>query len=217
MLSLHRLSVQEVRDYQITMSKKIICRNFLPRDISTVAGVDVSYTEHRCFCVAVVLDYNTLDVIEIKKVSQKVSSPYVPGCFMLRESMPIFSALEKLENKFDVLLIDGNGLLHPRNFGLACHVGFHLDKPTIGVAKKLLCGNIRDDSKVVSKGNKVMGYALSMQTWQSLKNIYISVGHKIALPTAVKIVKSVTKNNQTMPEPIRLADRLSKEFRQSKR
>ncbi|MEX0656782.1 MAG: endonuclease V [Nitrosopumilaceae archaeon] len=192
---------------QNKLAKKVITRNFLPRKINKVCGVDVSYSDNTAFCSAVVLDKNNFDVIKITNFSMKSSSPYIPGLFMLKESEPILKTLKRLKEEFDVLLVDGHGQLHPRLCGLACYVGLMINKPVIGIAKSLLFGVIKD-SRVEING-KILGYEIKLQK----KKIYVSVGHKISLKTAVKIVTELIREDHWYPEPLRLADLYSKKIR----
>src|SRR5207253_5249682 len=126
----------------------------------------------------------------------KVTHPYVPGLLMLREADPIFQTVRMLKNDYDLLLVDGHGLLHPRKCGLACYVGVNLDKPTIGVAKSRLCGTIRLDGFIELRG-EILGYSIS-------KKLYVSVGHRVSLKTAIAILKEFGT------EPLRMADINSK-------
>lgn len=192
---------------QNKLAKKVIARNFLPRKINKVCGVDVSYSDNTAFCSAVVIDKNNFDVIKITNFSMKNSSPYIPGLFMLKESEPILKTLKHLKEEFDVLLVDGHGQLHPRLCGLACYVGLMINKPVIGVAKSLLCGLVKD-SRVEING-KMLGYEIKRQK----KKIYVSVGHKMNLKTAVKIVTELIREDHWYPEPLRLADLYSKKIR----
>ena len=194
---------------QNKLAKKVISRNFLPRKIKKVCGVDVSYSDNTAFCSAVVLDKNNFDVIKITNFSMKSSSSYIPSLFMLKESKPILKTLERLDEDFDVLLVDGHGQLHPRQCGLACYVGLMINKPVIGIAKSLLCGSVKD-SRVEING-KILGYEIKRQK----KKIYVSVGHKISLKTAVKIVTKLIREDHWYPEPLRLADLCSKRIRTS--
>ncbi len=192
---------------QNRLAKKVIAKNFLPRKINKICGVDVSYSDNVAFCSAVILDKNNFDVIKITNFSMKSSSPYIPGLFMLRESRPILRTLERIKEDFDVLLVDGHGQLHPRKCGLACYVGLMINKPVIGVAKSLLCG-VTKNLRVKIDG-KILGYEIRRQK----KKIYVSVGHKINLKTAAKIVAELIREDQWYPEPLRLADLYSKKFR----
>ena len=191
---------------QQKLAKKIISKNKIPSKIKTVCGVDVSYKDNRAYCSAITLDKKNLEVIESKNLSCIVSEPYISGLFMLREAKPILLTIKKLQKDFDILLVDGHGRLHPRNCGLACYVGLKLDKPTIGIAKKLLCGKVQSNSTIRVDG-KILGYQLGDK-----KSIYISTGHKISLHTAKRIVKEVIKKNNWYPEPLRIADQNSKKL-----
>ena len=193
---------------QKELSKKVISKNCFPKKIKTVCGVDVSYNEKRAFCSAIVLDFNTMNIIETARISKKISHPYIPGLFMLRESEPILEALNKLETNFDILLIDGHGRLHPRLCGLACFIGIKTNKPTIGVAKKILCGKVKTDSTVEFDG-KILGFEIKNNN----KKIYVSVGHKINLKTGTRIAKKLILDKRWYPEPLRLADSDCKSFR----
>ena len=184
------------------MAKEVVKHDVVDqKQIKLVCGVDVSYRNNKAFSCAVVIERKTLDIVESAYCESTVENPYIPGLLFLREAEPIFSVLEKL-NDYDLLLVDGHGLLHPRRFGIACYVGVKVNKPTIGVGKSLLCGSVveKNNSKVVLLDGKNLGIVLKT----SSKPIYVSVGHKISLKTASKIVKEVTRYR--IPEPLRLAD-----------
>ncbi len=195
---------------QKKLALEVITKNILPKKIKLVCGVDVSYRNDFAYCSAVILDKNNMSIIESKNTKLKSTAKYIPGLFMLKESKPILHTLKKLEKSFDILLVDGNGLLHPRQCGLACYIGLKIDKPVIGVAKSLLCGKVRPDSKVEYKG-KVLGYEIK----QNKKKLYVSVGHKISLNSAVKIIKELIVNGSWYPEPLRIADFNSKQIAKS--
>lgn len=125
---------------------------------------------------------------------------------MLREGPLAIKTISKLNTNFDAIMIDGHGLLHPRRCGLACFVGLSLDRPAVGVAKSLLCGRERADHFVEYKG-EVRGYALEAQG----KKLFVSVGHKMSLSTAVLLVEKFIKPGQRSPEPLRVADERSKQ------
>ncbi|HEY3094623.1 MAG TPA: endonuclease V, partial [Nitrososphaera sp.] len=184
----------EAIELQKEVAKKVVAKDDFDT-INRVCGVDVAYRDDIAFCSAVVtgMDLQLLESVAAETVAMH---PYVPGLLMLREAGPIFHALAKLSGGYDLLLVDGHGLLHPRRCGLACYVGVTLEKPTIGVAKTLLCGTVRSDS-FVELGGEVLGYAIS-------KRLYVSVGHRISLKTAIAIVKELG------PETLRLADINSK-------
>jgi len=205
-----KISNSETILLQKKLALKVITKNILPKKIKQICGVDVSYRNDFAYCSAVILDKNNMSVIESKNSKLKSTAKYITGLFMLKESKPILHTLKKLEKSFDILLVDGNGQLHPRQCGLACYIGLKIDKPVIGVAKSLLCGKIRPDSNVEYQG-KVLGYEIK----QNKKKIYVSVGHKINLKTAVKIIKELTVNGNWYPEPLRIADFNSKHIAKS--
>jgi deoxyribonuclease V len=182
----------------ITLQKKIAKKVVAAKDdfgeISSICGVDVAYrgSSNAAYCSAVIMDKNMQQLVESVDVQTIVEYPYVPGLLMLREAEPIFYTLKLLKNSYDLLLIDGHGRLHPRRCGLACYIGVSLDKPTIGVAKSRLCGTVRPDGFVELDG-EILGYAIS-------KKLYISVGHRVTLKTAITLVKELGI------EPLRLAD-----------
>ena len=179
---------------QKNIAKKVVAAKDDFGEISSICGVDVAYrgSSNAAYCSAVIMDKNMQQLIESVDVQTIVEYPYVPGLLMLREAEPIFYTLKLLKNSYDLLLIDGHGRLHPRRCGLACYIGVSLDKPTIGVAKSRLCGTVRPDGFVELDG-EILGYAIS-------KKLYISVGHRVTLKTAITLVKELGI------EPLRLAD-----------
>ena len=179
---------------QKNIAKKVVSTKDGFGGISRICGVDIAYSDssRAAYCSAVIMDRNMHQLVESVDVQTIVKYPYVPGLLMLREAEPIFYTLKLLKNTYDLLLIDGHGLLHPRKCGLACYIGVTLDKPTIGVAKSRLCGTVRPDGYVEFDG-EILGYAIS-------KKLYISVGHRITLKTAITLLKELGI------EPLRLAD-----------
>ena len=197
----------KIIELQNEFSKKVITHDYLNNNnIRNVCGIDVSYKDLNAFCSAVIVNKNTLEIIEIVNEKSTISYPYIPGLFMLREGEPLLKIVRLLKNLFDVLLIDGHGILHPRQCGLASYVGIMIDKPTIGVAKNLLCGSILESS-YVEYNKTILGYTIKKN---NKKNIYVSVGHKISLETSIDIVKKLTKKSEFIPEPLRIADIYSK-------
>jgi deoxyribonuclease V len=199
----------EVIKLQQEVSKKVITRDDFVGNIELVCGVDVSYRKETAYCSAVIIKKEKFEIVETVSSKSEIKNPYIPGLFVLRESAPILQTLKLIKSPFQLLLVDGHGLLHPRRCGLACYIGISTNLPAIGVAKSLLCGCVLSDNFVSHKG-EILGYALKSK-YNSKKMIYVSVGHKISLPTAIQLVKSLTRMNQNIPEPLRVADKLSKE------
>ncbi len=140
-----------------------------------------------------------------------IKFPYVPTFLSFREAEPIVETFSSLRKKPEVLLVDGHGIAHPREIGLASHVGVLLETPTIGVAKKILVGeyNRHEDvggaSKILHKGRTV-GFALNSR--RNSKPIFVSPGHLVSLEKSLEVVKKCIKGHR-LPEPLRLAHELS--------
>src|SRR5215213_8859602 len=199
----------KIIELQKEFSKKVITHDYLNNNnIRNVCGIDVSYKDLNAFCSAVIINKNTLEIIEIVNEKSTISYPYIPGLFMLREGEPLLKIVRLLKNLFDVLLIDGHGILHPRKCGLASYVGIMIDKPTIGVAKNLLCGSTLENN-YIEYNKEILGYRIRKN---NKKDIYVSIGHKISLETAVSIIINLTKKNEFIPEPLRIADTNSKKY-----
>jgi len=178
--------------------------------VRLVAGVDISAPNAAGFARAavVVLSYPELALIEKKVITRKVTFPYVPGLLSFRESPLILAVCEELEHTPDLILVDGQGIAHPRRLGVASHLGLLWDKPTIGCAKSRLCGEHKPVpqeqgyyTELVDHG-EVVGAAL--RTKAGVAPLYISIGHKVDLESAIVWVLRCCRN-QRLPEPTRLA------------
>lgn len=210
-------SLAEARRTQQRLRAKVIAEDRLGR-VRIVAGVD-AWTEpagERLWAAAVALGFSDLELQESAVVCQRVVAPYVPGFLSLREAPAALVALECLRLRPDLLFVDGQGLAHPRRFGLACHVGLLAAIPTIGVAKSRLLGLYnppgpdRGEWTPLVDGGETVGAVL--RTRSHVRPLFVSVGHRISLHTAVDYVLRCAPAFR-LPEPIRLADRLSRVFR----
>lgn len=181
--------------------------------LRVVAGVDAAFSADGSSVIAgaVAWDVEARCVIEEVVVRRRVTFPYVPGLLSFREAPALIAALRRLRTAYDVILLDGQGLAHPRRFGLACHVGVLLDRPAIGCAKSLLVGEHAEPARragsrrpLVHDG-EVVGAAL--RTRDGVKPVYVSVGHRIDLEEAVRVVLAC-RSGFRLPAPTRLADAL---------
>ncbi len=177
----------------------------------TVAGVDVSEKDGRARAAIVVL--RDLEPVEEVAVERPIPFPYVPGLLSFREIPPLLAAWRKLRTRPDVVIADGQGYAHPRRFGLACHLGIVLGVPTLGCAKSLLVGRYDEPARergswspLVDRGETI-GAALRTQDGRNV--VYVSAGHRISLAAAIRTVLACAPRYR-LPEPQRLADRLSK-------
>lgn len=168
-------------------------------DIEFVAGLDVAYSEDTAFAALIRYDMKGRLVEEIID-SARVRFPYIPGYLTYRELPPLTRVMD---GRRDTLhLIDGQGILHPRGCGIACHVGVALEIPTFGVAKSMLCGEILDGSDLapIMQDGTVKGMRVRSGR---MKSIYLSPGHMISLESGVGIVSRFLRHR--VPEPIRQA------------
>ena len=152
-------------------------------DVRVVAGLDSSYRGGLAFGAAVTVDLETMATKECASATMEIAFPYVPGLLAFREAPVLLAAVKKLKNPPDIYLVDGHGYAHPRRFGLACHIGIALNASTIGIAKGRLCGTI-SGTRLKDRGETI-GAVMPRTPG---KPLYISVGHKISLRNAVRIV-----------------------------
>lgn len=211
---LHRweMSVAEAKTLQLSLASRV-SRDDKTVSVRFVAGMDISVGRSGKLARAavVVLSYPELEVVEVQVAEGKLGLPYIPGLLSFREAPLALTACERLDITPGLFLIDGQGLAHPRRFGLACHLGLFLDKPTIGCAKSLLCGHY-EEARLIGSGSsaplldngETIGAALRTRT--GAKPVFVSIGHKISLPAAVSWVMQCCRGYR-VPEPLRLAHR----------
>lgn len=207
-----KFSVKKARAAQQLLSQRVICKDTLPKKIKYVSGVDVAYYGEVSVGAVVVLDFNSFKLIESQTSCCKTKFPYVPTLLSFREVSPSVLAIRKLRTMPDVFLVDGQGIAHPRRSGFASHLGLALDKPTIGVAKSLLCGEVgrfNDEgwAPITDKG-EIIGATVA--TLSHRKPVYVSVGHKVSLNRAIAIVRHFACGKR-IPEPILEAHRIADE------
>jgi len=212
--SLHHWSVtpRQAITIQKKLANRVITKGRL-RKVNLVAGADLAFSPDKSQCIAgvVVWDIRADEVVEQHVVRRKIRFPYVPGLLSFRETPAILSALRKIKHEPDVFMFDGHGYAHPRRFGLACHVGIWIDKPSIGCAKSLLIGDGQQPDRakgsmslLTHKGERI---GMMLRTRDSIKPVYVSVGHRVSLEDAASItLRCCTKYR--LPQPTRLADKL---------
>jgi len=201
-----RFSVEKAHEIQLQLSKRVIRKDELPGTIRYVAGVDIAYTKQKSIGAAVVLDFASRFPLESQVSSVKTRFPYVPTLLSFREVPAAVSAIRKLRLQPDVLLVDAHGIMHPYRLGFAAHLGLVTDRPTIGAAKSPLCGESeplrgRRWAPIVDEGEIV---GAEVVTKPGKKPVYVSIGHKVSLETAIDVVLSCTQAHR-IPEPTRKA------------
>jgi deoxyribonuclease V len=213
------LTPREAADLQTRLAPQVITEGD-PTNVRLIAASDVAFADRPsrrrptlARAAVVVLSYPDLEIVEQHVMESPVGFPYMPGLLSFREIPVLAQAFELLDRTPDLLLVDGQGRAHPRRFGLACHLGLLLDLPTIGVAKSRLVGEhaepdpIRGASTPIAHDGELIGTVL--RTRDNVKPVYVSIGHRISLESAADWVLRLCTRYR-LPEPIRLADRLSK-------
>jgi deoxyribonuclease V len=202
----------EWRVIQRELSKKVIKQDCFSKPPKLIAGVDTAYSGHEAFGAVVSLNFETLELVETKTVRCAVTVPYIPSFLFFREAKPMMKAIAKLSKMADVYLVNSHGIAHPERCGCASQLGLALDIATIGVAGQVLCGKVSEfengRTKYLKDGKEIIGAVL--HTGAVSKPVYVSVGHKVSLESAIEIVQRTT-NEYRMPEPLRLAHLASNE------
>jgi deoxyribonuclease V len=190
-----------------------VARTPAARRPRVVAGVDAAFTRdgERCIAGVVLWDRRERRTLERHVALRPLTFPYVPGLLSFREAPAVLAALRKLSREPDALICDGQGLAHPRRFGLACHVGVLSGLPTVGCAKSRLVGRhaepgrLRGSRTALTDGSERIGTVL--RTRDGVRPLFVSIGHRVDLAGAVRLVLDCATRYR-LPEPTRLADRL---------
>ena len=221
MYKLEKFYIEEQRK----LATKIDLKNHVDLScLNYVAGVDLAYwkeeTTEYAVCCIVVIDYHTKEIVEKKYCSGKIEVPYIPGCLAFREIDLVLETVRLLEHSVGLYVFDGNGYLHPRHMGLATHAGILLGVPTIGVAKSYYkvenVDYIEPDNQVFAYEDLVIGdevYGRVLRTHENVRPIFLSVGNRIDLETAMEVTKAFVTKESHIPMPTRCADIMTHEMR----
>ena len=213
------MRVEELHSWQVSTTEALDIQRRLAQQVSRgnhistprfIAGVDISVGKAQGVATGavVVLEYPQLRIVEEQVAQGNLDLPYVPGLLSFRESPLMLAAFGKLSVTPDLILVDGQGIAHPRRLGLASHLGLFLNTPTIGCAKSLLCGQHEEPGfepgsyAEIIDSEDTIGAAL--RTKQRVKPVYVSIGHKVDLKAAIYWVLACCRGYR-LPEPTRLA------------
>ena len=211
-LRLHPWNVtpREAAQIQLRLRERLELADRLPK-IETVAGADVALDLQRRRAIAGVIVYSYPEMNEIERVwaERELTFPYVPGLLSFREIPVLLKAFAKLRRAPDLIFCDGQGYAHPRRFGIACHLGVLLDRPTIGCAKSILVGTAEELpqragswTSLMDKGETV---GVALRTREGVKPVYLSQGHRISLERTIEFTQTVADGFR-IPRPTREAD-----------
>jgi deoxyribonuclease V len=207
-------SVAEAKVIQQQLAKQVVISSF-QGDINYIAGIDVAFPNSgkTTRAAVVLLEYPSLRLVEQVVHESPTVIPYIPGVLSFREGGAVLMALKKLVNRPDILMFDGQGVAHPLGLGIASHVGVVLNMPSIGIAKSCLIGDYNEPEQFKGTATDLVvrgqhcGYVVRSRT--NVKPLFISPGHLITKEQALSLaLECVTKFR--LPEPTRLADKLSK-------
>jgi deoxyribonuclease V len=213
------VSYKEAVEIQKRLKKQILLKSlFKNLNGKLIAGADVSYDKQidRFYAGVVVFELQTMQKIEETTASGRVDFPYIPGLLSFREAPILLRAFSKIKKTPDIIILDAQGIAHPRGIGLASHIGLLLNKPSIGCAKTRLIGeydNVGEEvgnySRLTVKG-KTVGAVL--RTRRNVKPVFISPGHKIDLATSIVLALKSCRGYK-LPEPTRQAHNLVNKVR----
>jgi len=231
------MEIKKLHNWNLSYSQAIALQKQLGEKVQlielknhpkTIAGIDCAFSrdKKRIIACVVLLKLPGFEPIETENAVQKLTFPYIPGLLSFRESPACIAAVEKLKHEPDAFIIDGQGIAHPRRFGLACHLGLFFDKPTVGCAKSRLTGSFEDPASekgaysllIDKKGyqantrderretsDEIIGAVVRTRT--NVEPVFVSVGNKCSLKNAIEITLNCTTKYR-IPEPTRLAHQL---------
>jgi deoxyribonuclease V len=205
-------NAKEACDTQKEMAASVLTKDDFQQPIKHIAGMDASNNrfdpQKMVYAAAITLAYPCLTPLTTVTEANRQTIPYIPGLLGFREAPILYEAYKQLP-KPDLIMVDGQGISHPRGLGIASHLGVLLDIPTIGVAKSILIGTpagplAEEAGSTVSLIWKEKEIGVLLRTKKRCAPLIISVGHRISLPTAINLVMSCLKGYR-LPEPTRLA------------
>ncbi len=205
------INLEQLKLTQQQLAEQVNLTDDFNSSITLIGGTDVGFEDEGKITRAaiVILTYPDFDVVEYHVARLKTEFPYIPGYLSFREYPALLSAWEQVEHKPDLLLVDGQGVAHPRRLGIASHLGLLLDMPTIGVAKKRLCGHYNPLPKVAGQmtplTDKQQQIGWVLQSKNNCNPLFISSGHRISQDSALKWVNLCLRGYR-LPEPTRWAD-----------
>ena len=204
-----------LRKLQSELAGEVSLRDGFAKPLRTIAGFDVGFEDEGAItrAAAVLLDADTLEVLDQQVARLPTAMPYIPGLLSFRELPALFAALEMLKAKPDLAFVDGHGIAHPRRLGIAAHFGVATGLPSIGVGKKILVGeprmalhDMRGAFTPLRDKQEQIGWLLRSKV--GCLPLIVSPGHKVAMPSAPELVMRYVTTYR-LPEPTRLADRIA--------
>ncbi len=209
------ISIEQARELREILRKRvqIVPLRGEPR---YVGGVDAAFSENQVYAAACLYRYPELTPLEQATAIEKLRFPYIPGFLSFREGPAIIAAVKQLTTTPDVILVDGQGIAHPRGIGIASHLGILLNIPAIGCAKTRLVGEFEEPGRRKGSWSELTYESRTVgavvRTKDSVRPLFVSPGHKIDLDSTIRIMLNCT-GKYRIPEPLRCADMLSRKLR----
>ncbi len=204
-----QVSPAEAIEIQKDLVKRIQKKGIIKK-VKYIAGMDISIgrSGERATAAIVILKYPELEKVALAIEQGELTFPYIPGLLSFREAPLLIKAAEKLSIEPDLIMVDGQGIAHPRRMGLASHIGMIFGRPTIGCAKTLLCGDYEQPGSEPGNYNEIVDsdevIGVALRTKQNVKPVFVSIGHMIELEEAIKWTMNTCRGYR-LPEPVRLA------------
>ncbi len=207
---------QQAIRIQKTLAGRVVLRKTFSK-VESIGGADAAYSQKgEAVGAIVILSFPDMEILETATATKKSTFPYIPGLLSFREGPVLIKAFEKLDTRPDVLILEGQGLAHSREFGLASHLGLWLNLSTVGCTKTPLLkpstsvGTSKGDFQYLSRDGEKVGVVL--RTKHGVKPVFVSPGHLIDLETSIQLIpRSCTRFR--MPQPLRLAHQVASAMR----
>lgn len=215
------LTVNEAIKLQTRLSAFIDCTG-KPEKIGLVAGVDIAYDlqKNKAFCAIALFHYPQPELVNVHYDTMAIQFPYIPGLLSFREGPLILKTYKNIRTEPDLLILDGHGMAHPRNFGIAAHIGLLLDIPSIGCAKSILSGTYIQPGKekyaknyLFDRNREKKGVVLRTRT--ATKPVFVSPGYRIGIDESAEVIMNCITRYR-IPEPVRIANIKVSEFKRFK-
>lgn len=203
----YNVNLDKLKKEQEKLAKQLEIKDTKDFSDAKIAGVFSVFSGNQVISAVVLCDEN-LEILEQAYYQEKASFPYISGFRAYRELPSLLAAIEKLDEKPDLILVNGHGIAHER-LGLASHLSLSCGIPTIGIANKLLHGKV--EAGKIKIGEKIVGGEVVSR--EKARPLYVSPGNMIDLKTAVELVQRIIKFPHKLPEPLHLAMRYAKKVR----
>ncbi|HRZ86787.1 MAG TPA: deoxyribonuclease V [bacterium] len=224
------MEIRRINRWDVTYSEAVEIQKVLQEEVvlapvrkkvAIIAGADISYNkgDDRIYAGVVILSYPGFEIVEKHTAVAKAAFPYIPGLLSFREVPPLLEVFRMVETVPDVILCDGQGIAHPRRFGMASHLGLFLGLPTVGCAKSLLVGEFREPGRAKGRWSELSYHGetvgSAVRTREGVKPVFVSPGHLIDIPSARKMALAASASYR-IPEPVRQAHILVNQLRKGK-